>query len=170
MESRAAIAGHPLHPIFVTIPIGLWSIVPVCDLIHWWLGGDVTWKMLALLSVAIGLVGAAAAILTGFIDYPLAQGRAAAVAKYHMIFNIAVSLLFALDLYLRWQELHSNGNSGDILPQFGALPVVISLVAVILLGISGWLGGELVSRFGISVHEDAAGVSPVNPARGTKAR
>ena len=34
MKSKASIAGHPLHPIFVCIPIGLWSFAPVCDLVY----------------------------------------------------------------------------------------------------------------------------------------
>ena len=40
------------------------------------------------------------------------------------------------------------------------MPVWISLGAVMLTGISGWLGGELITRFGISVHEEALKHAP----------
>jgi uncharacterized membrane protein len=150
MQSRAAIFGHPLHPIFVTIPVGLWSVTPACDLLHWYLG-DPGWKTAGLFCVAVGVLGAIPAIITGLIDYPLAQGRAAAVAKFHLILNLAASVIFLGDAYLRWAELYSGSNP----PVFANLPVVISLVGVVLIGLSGFLGGELISRFGISVHSDA---------------
>ena len=34
MRTPATIAGHPIHPMLVPIPIGLWIFSLVCDLIH----------------------------------------------------------------------------------------------------------------------------------------
>lgn len=162
MKSRAAIAGHPLHPIFVTIPIGLWTFVPVCDLIYHMGWGEDAWKKAAFFCLVGGLVGAVPAIITGLIDYPLASDpRAAAVARFHLIFNLVTTLLVAVSAWLRWGEfpappgVFSNATGTAITGAYHLLPVWISLVAVMLAGISGWLGGELVSRFGISVHAEA---------------
>jgi uncharacterized membrane protein len=95
MKSRAAIAGHPLHPIFVAIPIGLWSLAPICDLIYLCGWGDTSWKTAAFYCVGGGLLGAVPAIITGLIDFPIVQGAAARlIAKFHLAFNSVVSLVF----------------------------------------------------------------------------
>jgi uncharacterized membrane protein len=147
MKSRAAIAGHPLHPIFVTIPIGLWSFAPVCDLVYILGWGDASWKSAAFYCVGGGIAGAVPAIVTGLIDYPIVQGvKARLIAKFHLILNSVISVLFLISFGLRYSEFKTA---------FGLLPVVLSLVGAGLLGISGWLGGELVSRFGVSVHDDS---------------
>ena len=162
MKSRAAIAGHPLHPIFVTIPIGLWSFVPVCDLMYHSGWGDDSWKKAAFYCLVGGIAGAVPAIITGLIDYPLASDpRASKVATFHLIFNLLTTLMVAISAWLRWREfptppgvLHS-GLPATQTAAYTLTPVFISLAAVVLAGVSGWLGGELVSRFGISVHERA---------------
>jgi len=146
MKSKASIGGHPLHPIFVTIPIGLWSFSPVCDLIyHAGWGGD-SWRLAALYCLIGGIVGAVPAIITGYTDYSLCQTKAAAkVATNHFYLNITVTVLMVVSVAFRfWSQT-----------AFGLVPVFISLSGVILAGLSGWLGGELVVRHGIGVHDDA---------------
>jgi uncharacterized membrane protein len=142
MKSRAAIMGHPLHPIFVTIPIGLWSFSPICDLVYHAGWGDDSWKKAALYCLAGGIVGAIPAFITGWIDYSLCATRdAARVAKFHLICNIVTTLLITLSVGLRFYD----GTA------YSLIPVAISFAGVVLAGISGWLGGELVSTHGISV-------------------
>jgi uncharacterized membrane protein len=147
MKSRAAILGHPLHPIFVTIPIGLWSFAPICDLVYHAGWGDDSWKKAAFYCLAGGIAGAIPAIITGWID----------VAKFHLIFNLITTFLMAISVWLRWDELYVNHHGVFAQPgapaqiSFSLVPVGISLVAALLVGVSGWLGGELVSTYGISV-------------------
>ena len=146
MKSHAAIAGHPLHPIFVTIPIGLWSFAPLCDLIYLFGWGDGSWKTAAFYCIGGGLVGAVPAIVTGLIDFPIVQGAAAQmIAKFHLALNSIVSVIFLASFGLRFEEFKTS---------FGLFPIILSFVGAFLLGISGWLGGELVSRFGVSVHRE----------------
>jgi len=145
LKSRAAIAGHPLHPIFVCIPIGLWCFSVVCDLVYHLGWGDVSWKLAALYCLGGGLAGAIPALVTGWIDYSLVEEpQAARVAKFHLIINLVVLPLIAVSIWLRIVEAA---------PPYPILPVVLSFIGVFLVGISGWLGGELVSRYRISVHE-----------------
>jgi uncharacterized membrane protein len=147
MKSRANIVGHPLHPIFVTIPVGLWSFSPVCDLVyHLGWGGD-SWKSAALYCLAGGLVGTIPALITGWLDYSVVRGaEAARVAKMHLILNLLSLPIFAASIWLRLDE--GPGH-------YSLLPVAISIFGVLVTGVSGWLGGELVSRYRISVHETA---------------
>jgi uncharacterized membrane protein len=145
MKSRAAIAGHPLHPIFVAIPIGLWSFAPICDIIYFVGWGD-SWKIAAFYCIGGGLVGAVPALITGWIDYGIVKGaKAALIAKFHLIFNAVVSLLFLISFGLRFEEFKGG---------FRLFPVLLTFIGAALLGVSGWLGGELVSRFGVSVHSE----------------
>lgn len=146
MQSRAAIAGHPLHPLFVTIPIGLWSFALICD-IAFLFNGDASWKAAAFYCIGGGIVGAIGALITGYIDYGIVKGaKAVAVAKFHFYLNLIISFLFVVSFGLRYQEFRES---------FRVLPVIITAVADVTLALSGWLGGELVSRFGVSVHRDA---------------
>jgi uncharacterized membrane protein len=146
MKSRAAIAGHPLHPILVTLPIGLWVFSLVCDIVYHAGWGDDSWKKAALYCLAGGLVFAFPAILTGLIDYGIVRDpKARTVATFHLILNLLVLPFMAVSVGLRWEELGKT---------YYLLPVIISGTGVVLLGVSGWLGGELVSRFHISVHEE----------------
>src|SRR5436309_15887527 len=61
--------GHPVHPILVTVPIGAWVASLVFDV-----GSRVVHTDAAALSlgsrwlIAIGVLGAAAAALVGFLD------------------------------------------------------------------------------------------------------
>jgi uncharacterized membrane protein len=70
--------------------------------------------------------------------------RARRIATYHMIFNLGAVFLFAVNFWLR-----STGVSG------ANLPVVLSAVTIVVLGISGWLGGELVYVHGMGVETSA---------------
>jgi uncharacterized membrane protein len=146
MKSKASIAGHPLHPIFVTIPIGLWCFSPICDLVYHAGWGDDSWKKAALYCLAGGIVGAVPTFITGLIDYSLCRTRAAArVAKFHLTFNIIVTILMILSVGIR---ISQGAN-------YTLSPVFVSLAGVVLAGLSGWLGGELIVSHGIGVHEDA---------------
>ena len=43
MRTPASIAGHPIHPMLVPIPIGLWIFSLVCDLVHAGGSGNPAW-------------------------------------------------------------------------------------------------------------------------------
>jgi uncharacterized membrane protein len=97
--------------------------------------------------VAIGLVGAAAAALLGFLDYSQipAGTRARGVATVHMIANLFAMLLFAVSLVIRW----FTGLDEISVPAF-----IVSLVAMAIVGGSGALGGELAYHFGVRVADE----------------
>jgi uncharacterized membrane protein len=125
----------------VPIPLGLWIFSLVCDLIYIFGWGGAIWDDLAFYTMAGGLVGAFLAAAPGLLDYrSLTLPTVKNVATAHMIMNLAVVVLFAVNLGLRTQYP----------PGTGAL-VLLSAIGVVLLGISGWLGGELVYVHGVAV-------------------
>jgi uncharacterized membrane protein len=69
MSSPASIARHPIHPILVNMPIGLWVFSVVADLIFRLGWGGAIWRDVALYCIGGGIVGALFAAVPGFIDF-----------------------------------------------------------------------------------------------------
>ena len=66
--ARAKIMGHPIHPMLVVFPIGLYIISFVFDLVYL-SAGDPFWFRMAYWTMLGGLVGNVAAAIPGFLDY-----------------------------------------------------------------------------------------------------
>jgi uncharacterized membrane protein len=144
METPASVRKHPLHPMLVGIPIGLWLFALVCDLLGF-ATADATWSVVAVYAMVGGLVGAAGAAVPGVIDFMSLKEntKAKRIALWHMGINIAVMTMFAINIGMRLPDISSP-------PAFA---IGLSGVGVALLAVSGWLGGELVHKLGISVVE-----------------
>jgi uncharacterized membrane protein len=140
MATPASIQKHPLHPMLIPFPIALWIFSLVCDVIYMIGLGDAIWQDMALYTMIGGLVGALAAAIPGYIDYrSITDPAVKRVGFWHMVTNLSIVVLFAVNALLRlvWEA--------------GAIPVILSLIGVSLLGLSGWLGGELVYVHGVAV-------------------
>lgn len=146
MEAKARLLGHPIHPMLVVFPLGLFGASLAFDLAAIALGNP-TLALVATWLVAGGLIGAAAAVPFGIADASaLPRGsRAARVARWHGAGNAVVVVLFAASWWLRRGQEDAPG----------ALAVVLSGVAVALSLVTAWLGGELVTRLGVGVDERA---------------
>lgn len=143
MSTRASISNHPVHPMLVAIPIGLWIFSFVCDLLYIFYSQNPIWTVIALYSMAGGVVGALVAAIPGFIDYlGLTDPVVKRIATFHMALNLTAVLLFSLNVWLRIQ-------SGE----FSISYVVLSFMTLVAVGISGWLGGELVFVHGVGVDQ-----------------
>lgn len=151
MESRASIAGHPIHPMLVVFPIGLWVFSFIADLIYFG-GGDPIWSDVAYYTMAGGIVGALAAAIPGVIDLfsvTPAHSQTRRVGIAHMAINLGVVVLYAINLWIRTT---ADPNATG--------PVWLSGLCVALLVVSGWLGGELVYGHGVGVTRYAEGREP----------
>ena len=141
MPTPASIKRHPIHPMLVVFPIGLWVFSLVSDFIFVTGVGGPVWSTIAAYTMAGGLIGALLAAIPGLVDLlSIHDPQAKRVGVTHMTLNLVVVALYAVNLWLRL-----GTDTGT------ALPMVLSIVAVMMLGISGWLGGELVYRHGVAV-------------------
>jgi len=141
MRTPANIKGHPIHPMLVTIPIGLWVFSLVSDLIGMQSRVPETWHTVAYWTMVGGIVGALCAALPGLID--LLSLKDAAIKKTaltHMGINLTVVALYVVNAYLR----HAD-------PQSLGVPFMLSIVAILMLLVSGWLGGKMVYMAGVGV-------------------
>ena len=143
MSTPAHIKGHPLHPILVPLPIGLWVFSLACDIVYRFASSDAVWEAMAFYTMAGGVVGALAAALPGFIDFlSISNPSARRIAFTHMLINLSLVAVYSINLWLRTTTSDSS------------LPILLSAMGVVLLGVSGWLGGELVFRHGIGSSRD----------------
>src|SRR5687767_7596423 len=104
MRTPANVAGHPIHPMLVTIPIGLWIFSLVCDFIAMRSASPETWNVVALYALVGGIVGALVAAIPGLID--LVSLRDPAIKKtglIHMGINLTVVALYVINAWLRFE-------------------------------------------------------------------
>ena len=140
MRTPASIAGHPIHPMLVPIPIGLWIFSLVCDLIAAGGSANPAWQTVALYTMGGGIVGALLAAVFGLIDLLSLPPGPRRTALTHMAINLVVVALFVVNFWMRY------GSTSQ-----GSAPLWLSIVAIGLLVISGWLGGKMVYEHGIGV-------------------
>ncbi|HEY6487319.1 MAG TPA: DUF2231 domain-containing protein [Candidatus Cybelea sp.] len=143
MQGKATIAGHPLHPMLVTFPIGCYVAAVVCDLISIWAGPEF-WSPMATWLILFGVLGSLLAGLFGFIDYLSApmSARAKNIAAWHMTLNIGVIFIFGVDCAVRFVD--HNSVAGHALTGLG----------IVLLAIAGFLGGEVAHRHLVGSSEE----------------
>ncbi|HEU4933988.1 MAG TPA: DUF2231 domain-containing protein [Pyrinomonadaceae bacterium] len=152
MKSKATLAGHPIHPMLIPFPIALWATSFVVDILFYFLRHP-TLLVVAKLMIAAGCLGAIAAAIFGIIDWlSIKNGDVKKVANWHARLNIAALVVFAISLFLRM------GSYSELVGRKLTIPFLLSLVGVILITISGWLGGELVFRYGVGQTENSENI------------
>jgi uncharacterized membrane protein len=154
MSTPASIARHPIHPILVAIPIGLWVFSVVAALIYQLGWGRAAWRDVAFSTLGGGIVGALLAAVPGFIDFlTITDARVRAIGVYHMAANLLAVAIFGVSFWLRW-----TGGAG-------LLPGAVSVAGLVILGIAGWLGGELVFVHSMCVKPPRAATRESSPRR-----
>jgi uncharacterized membrane protein len=139
MTTRVTIAGHPLHAMLVTIPIGLWVFSLISDIVFA-LTGDIRWDVTAYFTLGGGIVGALLAAVPGLLDFlGLHKAEERRIAVIHLSLNLAIVAVQVINFWIRGQTMTS-----------GRLPMLMSVVAVAALVVSGWLGGQLVHVLGVT--------------------
>jgi uncharacterized membrane protein len=159
MRARIVVLGHPLHQALVPVPLG----ALVCSLgfdIAGLATGQLVFTTAAFWTAVAGAALGSVAAVVGWADWgalPVGS-RARRVGWLHGIGNSVVILLFAISASLRWPQVDSPP----------AEAIGLSLLGGLLVLLTAWGGGELVSRMGIGVepgaHPDAP--SSLSPQQG----
>lgn len=162
MRSKAAIFGHPLHPMLVPLPIGMFVGSVAADIIYLLTGRDQMWYDFAFWAAVFGVVTALVAALAGFVDYFFVALRTQArgLATVHMVFNLVTVVLFVIGIILRLNDGALTGNRFN-------LAFALSLIGVGLLTISGWIGGEMSYRDHLGMIPDSPEVAEAEERRHT---
>jgi len=154
MRTPTTLRGHPLHPILVAIPIGLFVFSVIADIIYLTGLGGGHWQSVAYFNLAGGIISALVSAVPGLIDLlSVSEPRLRKIGLTHMGLMLLTVAIFAVGFWMR-----RSGNYAYSTTFF------ISIVGLLLLLIGGWLGAKLVHVFGMTVEEQGLRGEPVAPA------
>jgi uncharacterized membrane protein len=138
---------HPIHPMVVHFPIALLIISVLFDAMatQW---RHKSFQDAGFYTLIAGLIGAAAAVLTGAWAEEVAEGKGIpeSVLEIHEALGYATLALFIGLLGL--QLLMRRG----VVREIPALYVIFGLIGVVVLLVTGYYGGVLVYDFGAGVN------------------
>lgn len=162
MESRLKLLGHPIHPMLVMFPLGLFVTAVIFDFADL-VGGPSLLGEVAYWNIVAGLIGGLLAAAAGMVDFVAIPGgtRAKRVGAAHALINVAVMAIFAISWLVRMDEPARAAGGGLF---------ALELLALAGAGVSAWLGGELVDRLGVGVDRDANLDAPARLETGLIAR
>jgi uncharacterized membrane protein len=161
MNTPASIRQHPIHAILIAFPIGLWGFSLICDIIYVLQPEHMFWEGLAFYSIAGGIIGALVAAVPGFIDYLSLRDRGVKrIATAHMVLNLLIVVLYIFNLGVRYNAFPNSSSSG----------IGLSVLAIAILAVSGWLGGALVYEHRVGVTEPRLEPGRVERETGTERR
>jgi uncharacterized membrane protein/nitrite reductase/ring-hydroxylating ferredoxin subunit len=142
MRSKAHIKSHPLHPILVGFPITFFIATLLFDVVGLWRGNE-SFLQTAFYLHFLAIISAIAAAIPGLIDYLKVIPPKSSAKKrgtQHALLNSSALLIFIGT----WIGKNNPDPGLTII-------LLFEFLAVILLGIGGWLGGTLVHRNQIGI-------------------
>lgn len=147
MESKAKLFGHSIHQQLVAFPVGLLATSVIFDVAAF-LGGNATFGLVGHWMLVAGIISALIAAPFGIIDLmSVPDGtRASRIGILHGMGNLLVLVAFISAWAMRQGAVGQPPNRVSLL---------LSLVGGALILLTGWLGGELVSRLGVGVSRNA---------------
>jgi uncharacterized membrane protein len=141
-RSTASILGHPVHPLLVPFPIVCFIGALLTDLAYW-RTAEMMWSNFSSWLLSAGVIVGWLAGIAGLIDFAGDRlVRAQRPAWPHAIGNIVALVLATLNVFV-----HTHDAWTSVVP-WG---LTLSAVVVLILLVTGWLGGSLVYQHGVGV-------------------
>jgi uncharacterized membrane protein len=138
--------GHPFHPILVTVPIGAWVSGLVFDIASRFVATPGFLAQGSVWLIAVGVVGAVLAASVGMLDLlAIPPGtRAFRTGLIHLTLNLVVTGAYVGNFLWRQADY---GRPEPV----AVGPLVLSAASLVVLAVSGYLGGKLAYRYGVRV-------------------
>src|ERR1700753_3991500 len=142
LATTAQIARHPIHPMLVPIPIVCFVGALVTD-IAYAVTAEMMYADFSAWLLLVGIVFGVLAAIAGLIDF-LGNRliRRQAPAWPHLIGNLAVLVLAFFN-----NMIHTRDAWTSVMPA----RLILSIVTVLILPVTGWLGWEMVYRHRVGV-------------------
>ncbi|WDZ82541.1 DUF2231 domain-containing protein [Micromonospora cathayae] len=138
MQSRLRVHGHPIQPMLVTFPFGLFVCATLFDLFDL-AGGPAFLGEVGYWTAVAGLVAAALAGMAGMVDlWDVPAGATRRTAISFNLANVLTAALFVVTCLVR-ADAPGRGASGAL--------IATELIALAVGGFGVWLGTHLVRRF-----------------------
>ena len=147
MNRPVKLLGHPVHPMLIVLPAGLFIAAVTFDALAF-ATNTATLATVAYWNLAAGVVGGLIAAAFGLIDwFQIPAGtRAKRIGLMHGGTNVVVVAAFALAWWIR-------SDTPDLRPTQTVFSLEAGALGLLL--IAAWLGGELVDRLGVGVDKGA---------------
>ena len=142
VRSTAQIAGHPIHPMLVPIPITCLIGALLTD-VAYVVSAEIMWADFSAWLLVVGVIFGVAAAIAGLTDF-LANRlvRAQAPAWPHLLGNALVLILAIFNALIHtrdaWTSVWPTG-------------LILSAITVLILPVTGWLGWAMVYHHGVGV-------------------
>ncbi|AJE22513.1 Hypothetical protein Achr_31040 [Azotobacter chroococcum NCIMB 8003] len=141
IRSRAALGGHPLHPMMIHFPVAALFGLVASDL-GYLLSGDPFWARASLWLAGVGAFGGWLASIAGLVDlFSVRRIRRLVTGWCHAILAVMMLSLASLN----WLQRYLAAE--QILP-WG---LYLSLLTALLIVLAAWLGGRLVYEHAVGV-------------------
>jgi uncharacterized membrane protein len=148
--THAAIAGHPLHPFIVPLPIGALVFAFVSD-IGFYYTGDPQWMATSYFLLCAGVATALLAAVLGILEtMGVKRARTMGLVWAHALLNVLAVIIALVSILMR------NGGGADA----AGLNLVMTGVMTLGLLVSGWIGGEVSYKHGVGVAETVGSDRP----------
>lgn len=141
-RSTASILGHPIHPMLVQFPIVCFIGALVTD-IAYTQTYDMEWATFSVWLITAGVIMAVFAAIAGITDFLGSKRiRGLTIAWVHGIGNAIALVLAIINAFV-----HSRDGATAVIPT----GLTLSILTVLILAVTGWLGGSLVYKHGVGV-------------------
>jgi uncharacterized membrane protein len=144
LRPTAQVAQHPIHPMLVPIPIVCFIGALVTD-IAYTLTADIMWADFSAWLLLVGFIFGVLAAIAGLTDFLTNRMiRAQPPAWPHLLGNLTVLVLSFFNILL-----HTRDAWTSVVPA----GLVLSIIVVLILPVTGWLGWAMVYRYGVGVQK-----------------
>jgi uncharacterized membrane protein len=137
LHPTAIVARHPIHPMLVPIPIICFVGALMTD-ISYYATAEMMWADFSAWLLIVGLIGGVLAAIAGLIDF---WGnrliRTQGPAWPHLLGNALVLVLSFFNAMI-----HTRDAWTSVVPT----GIILSIIVVLILPVTGWLGGTLAYR------------------------
>jgi len=129
--------GEPLHVVLTDVPVGAWTVAMAFDLLDT-IHGRREFALAADTSIAIGILAAAGAAVTGVTDWSDVDPPARRTGFIHGLLNLGATALFTTSLVLRKKRSRTGGR-------------VCAALGYAVMSYAAHLGGEMVYKHRVGV-------------------
>ena len=141
-RSTAQIAQHPLHPMLVPVPIVCFIGALLTDIMYY-LTAEMMWADFSAWLLVVGVIIGVLAAIAGLVDLLSSRPiRSLTPAWPHALGNVVVLVLAFFNALI-----HTRDAWTSVVPT----GLILSIITVLILPVTGWLGWAMVYRHGVGV-------------------
>src|SRR5579859_3411460 len=142
LRSTAQIAAHPIHPMLVPVPIVCFIGALLTDIMYC-ATAEMMWADFSSWLLVVGAIIGALAAIAGLVDRLSSRSiRALTPAWPHAIGNLVVLVLSFFNALI-----HTRDAWTSVVPT----GLILSIIVVLILPVTGWLGWQMVYCHGVGV-------------------